>query len=247
MALPWLAGIRAFEDELTADREPLAGFTSKPVDWGIELQGERLVHTGFGREIGTAQLVLGSTAELGDSRCPFVGPRLAYLAFDLETSDEDELGTLFVALFYAGRDALIHRPSGRRWSVTKLASRTLDRCYGRGGFVGGAELLTRRDGSYATAIVDTAAAAARAAGLRAAFAWSSGLDNPLTMLSFKGEDGRLQPLLATTGDSSTPTYLSDAEVDAAFRTVSTELWLLDLDALDEVTAAAQALAGQPRP
>jgi len=244
--LPWLAGIRAFEDEIHPERDPIGTWKRRIHDWGFELWDDGQIverHRNPGDVIGQYLVVPaadGDPAQAalddGDVGCPFVGPRLAYAAFEVSPlSDAPDRHELFCALVKEGRDAIVHRPSRRRWSAVRRAQQPLDRCTGKWSFDDGAELLTREEGPYARAMCRAFTAACETAGYDAFVGWMSTCHNPMRFsLYWDAATQKHHPaLLLLTWKEGNP-YLSDREVDNLLSGLTMDVWLYDFTVLNEV-------------
>jgi len=241
--LPWIAGIRAFEDEIPADETFVAPWREALEGWGIELRDDgRLFRRLREREteLGTWTLLTGADAGAADLArcdvgCPFVGPRVGALAFDVFAwSDEMDRHELFCGLLKEGRDGFAHRPSGRCWPALGRQSLGLDRCTGKWSFDDGAELITRNEGAYAQWICDTFTAPLAAAGYLVHLSWMSTSHNPLRLSHYQTRDDRwYAALLHATPEGLQPVG-DDRTVDRLLAGFSADFWLYDFTGLHEV-------------
>jgi hypothetical protein len=221
--LPWLAGIRAFEDEIAGDqfftawRDAMAG-------WGVDLVDGGELRRG-GAEIGRWEPA-SETASLGESGCPFVGPRLGAIGFEVYDwgADANDRHELFCGLFKEGRDAVWHAPSQRRWSAVHLERRALADCVHKWSLDDGAELLTRVDADYAAATRAAFAAPLIEAGYWVHMSWPATSHNCLKLSAVQLADGRFVPAVLRDGEPVD-------DLDRVLGALSTELWLFDFGGL----------------
>jgi hypothetical protein len=156
--LPWLAGFRAFESEITG----FSDFAREMGEWGItfDQRGDLLFR---GRLLGRWAFS-EDDALLPRPTCPLVGPRLGAIALEVyDFTEAENRRELFCGLLKVGRDGMAHRPTGRAWSAVTLQRRTL--WWEKVSLDDGAELLTRNEGEYAVWTVETARAACDRAGV----------------------------------------------------------------------------------
>jgi hypothetical protein len=156
--------------------------------------------------------------------CPFVGPRLGALAFQVYPWENPwRRQDLVCGLIKEGRDGIVHRPSGRSWPAIALHSYRLESCLGKVCLDDGALLLTRNHGPYASSTCETIAAPLLAAiHDREAdpwqIWWAATCHNPLRLAS---DDGR-------------ETQIPFHGADRVLREASVDLWLYDFDNLEEL-------------
>lgn len=226
--LPWIAGIRAFEDEIPNDSTFLDVWRAALRDWAVTLRDD-------GRIIGRGDTLLGEWALLDadaatnavldvcDRGCPFVGPRLGALAFQLYSWCDPSARQDFVCgLIKEGRDGIVHRPSGESWPAVTLQARSLYGCVGKAALDDGAFLLTRVPGVYSewtTQAVSTGLLAlGDSAGSWSAY-WMSTCHNPLRLVFESDRERR---------------HLDDFPLTLQIPDVAVDLWLFDFDNLEEL-------------
>jgi hypothetical protein len=222
--LPWLAGIRAFEDEIVDGDDYFAAWKAGMAGWGVELADDGELRRN-GREVGRWEPA-SDTRPLGDTACPFVGRRLGAIAFEVYdwATDEGDRHELFCGLFKEGRDAIWHVPTEQRWSAIHLVRRQLAHCIEKYSLDDGAELLTRRDGAYAAWCREAFAAPLIEAGYGVHMSWSATSHNCLRLSAVQFSDGRFVPAVLRDGEAVD-------DLDRVLASMSTELWLFDFRAL----------------
>jgi hypothetical protein len=239
---PWVAGIRTFENEIPLDGDSVAAWRTGMRAWGFDfLNDGRIVQRmepSF--EVGRWILLAGSDRDAAVATldrtwpgCPLVGPRVGCVAlhlFEFMTTDDDRR-ELLCGLVKEGRDGLLHRPSGRSWSTLGLSRRALDTCLRKYSFDGGAELLTRADGAYASWVRDTVYSAAEKAGYHAVLGWSATSHNPLHLGRYATADGGWHPALFPLSWKPADGFLTDQDADSVLSAIWTDLWLYDLSVL----------------
>jgi hypothetical protein len=181
--LPFIVGIRAFEDEVPSSSTGLAAWKSALADWGVALNEGGQLRRGTA-DIGNWMLLDTAAAEdaLASCRqhCPWVGPRLGALAFDVFSwSDPIDRHELFCGLLKEGRDGFVHVPSGQTFPAITRQDRSLYGCIDKAALDDGAELLTRNLGPYMYSVFAALQQALGADGDEDAITWSPTGHNPL--------------------------------------------------------------------
>lgn len=232
--LPWIAGFRAFEGEVTT----FADLRRELAAWQIDLREDGQLMWRAETEIGTWRLAAAEDPLLGDAlaACPLVGPRLGAIEFDVYGwgTSEDERHELFCGLLKEGRDVIAHRPTQRRWSSIVHERRDLDACTGKYAFDDGAEHLTRTRGAYTAWTIEAFEAPIHAAGYAVVTSWSATSHNPLRLggIVMHGEERMQTALLRPSPEGLVP--VGDDRVDAILATLSAEFWLFDFTILPEI-------------
>lgn len=181
--LPFIAGIRAFEDEVPSSSRDLAAWKKSLADWGVALNEGGQLSRGTA-DIGNWMLLDTAAAEdaLISCRhdCPWVGPRLGALAFDVFSwSDQIDRHELFCGLLKVGRDGFVHIPSRQAFPAITRQDRSLSWCVGKAALDDGAELLTRNLGPYMSSVFAALQEALGPDGDEDAITWSPTCHNPL--------------------------------------------------------------------
>lgn len=240
--LPWIAGIRAFEDEVPDGEAGVAAWRVAIGGWGIELRdGGELIRELHGEEcpLGTWAL-FGPAPEVDaalagcDVGCPLVGPRVGALAFDVFSwADQHDRHELFHGLAREGRDGVAHRASGRSWPALALRRHQLDHCVGKYSFSDGDALLTHGDGAYAEWIRGAFAAPLQDAGYLVHLSWPATSHNNLR-LSHHEEGGRFYGALLRETRRGWRPVGRERTVDRILSRFSAEFWLHDFSAIDRL-------------
>lgn len=232
--LPWIAGFRAFEDEVKA----FADLRRDVAGWGVDLRDDGRLIWRRDTEIGTWRLAPAVDPLLGDelAPCPLVGRRLGAIEFDVDPwiTDASDRHELFCGLLKEGRDVIAHRPTQRRWPAIARQRKHLDTCITKYAFDDGAEHLTRTPGAYTAWTIDAFEAPIRAAGYEVVTGWSATSHNPLRLgaIQLHGERRLQLAVLRPSPDGLVP--VGDDRIDTILAPLTAEFWLFDFTILDEV-------------
>ena len=202
---------------------------------GYRLDDDGGLRTARGDDLGLAWSLAAGDPRL-ESTCPFVGPPAGTLRLTATAGGGDPPAALVRALARLGRGPVVRDGDDRVWSTVGLRAIAIEDATAPDGLEGGALLLERAAGAYATDVLARLGASAAAAGLRVGLTWQADDErrdrNPIVLQRVQpsGSDQAYPPIWLRGGRSIDPLR--------PLRGLIAELWLHDLGPLDDIGRSA---------